>query len=67
MRIYSRKEVLDEAKHLAAMLARTEEIERLKNSKSKSTKMKKSSSSSLALNDCKNRRSICRRITKQRR
>lgn len=30
MKIYTRKEVLDEAKQLAAMLARTEEIERFK-------------------------------------
>lgn len=30
MKIYSRKEVLDEAKKLAAMLAKTEEIERFK-------------------------------------
>lgn len=30
MKIYTRKEVLDEAKQLAAMLAKTEEIERFK-------------------------------------
>lgn len=30
MKLYTRQEVLDEAKHLAAMLAQTEEIERFK-------------------------------------